>query len=84
MTLRIGEQTLRWNVQETGHFQNFIWLTPGEVTLRESSSLTIELIPLNKAAGAVMDVRAIRLVPKGAERDKTPELAAPESLPKLQ
>lgn len=84
VTLRVGDQTLRWSVQETGHFQNFIWLTPGEVTLREGSSLTIELIPVNKTAGAVMDVRAIRLVPKGTEREKLPELAAPESLPKPQ
>ncbi|MFN9718622.1 MAG: hypothetical protein ACK58L_08020 [Planctomycetota bacterium] len=81
--LRIGRQTLRLKVQETGHFQNFVWKTPGEVMLPEAADLTLELVPAGKAAGAVMDVRAIRLVPQGRDRVKTPELADPEALPKV-
>lgn len=86
--VRIAEQALKFSVEETGHFQNFIWRTLGEVTLEEtpekSQGLTLQLVPIKKAGGAVMDVRAVRMVPKGLERSKAPELADPAALPKPQ
>jgi hypothetical protein len=82
--VRVAGQALKFDVQETGHFQNFIWRTLGEVTLEKSEGLTLQLAPIRKAGGAVMDVRAVRLVPKGLERSKAPELADPAALPKPQ
>lgn len=84
VTLQVAEQTLGFVVEETGHFQNFIWRTLGTVTLdagdaQESNSLT--LTPQSKPGGAVMDVRAIRLCPKGSERTFEPELADEKLLP---
>ena len=74
-----GEIT--FDVTATGHFQNFIWRTLGTVTLPSSDRATISLKPLHKAAGAVMDVRAIRIVPHGTARSFEPELADAASLP---
>lgn len=82
--VRVAGQALKFEVQETGHFQNFIWRTVGEVTLTESDSQTLQIVPVNKANGAVMDVRMVRLVPKGAERSRDPELVDPKVLPKFQ
>lgn len=78
--LQAGQQTLEFTVAETGHFQNFIWRTLGKLDL-PSGVQTLTLVPLSKKAGAVMDVRAVRLVPPGTRRTMEPELADPESLP---
>ncbi|MDA1229303.1 MAG: hypothetical protein O2856_00885 [Planctomycetota bacterium] len=82
--LQIADQSLDLVVEETGHFQNFIWRTLGSVQLvagdgKESTSLT--LTPQTKPGGAIMDVRAIRLCPKGSTRTFEAELADPNSLP---
>lgn len=82
--LVIGEQKLSFDVQETGHFQNFIWRTIGTVELPQTDKGVLSLIPVHKAAGAVMDVRSIRLVPTGAKRSFEPELADPAALPREQ
>lgn len=63
VALRIGEQELKFTVEETGHFQNFKHRNLGEITLAKPGQYTLELRPLTKAAGAVMDVRQVRLVP---------------------
>ena len=73
--------TLEFEVQETGHFQNFIWRTVGTLELKATENSVLSLIPVHQAAGAVMDVRAIRIVPTGMERSFDPELADPTSLP---
>jgi hypothetical protein len=78
----IQDQTLGFKVQETGHFQNFIWRTLGTVTLKPSECESLQLIPKKKVAGAVMDVRAIRLVPVGVSRSFDAELADSKALPK--
>jgi len=72
---------LEFEVQETGHFQNFIWRTVGSLELKTTERSSLSLIPVHKSAGAVMDVRAVRLVPVGTERSFQPELADPDSLP---
>ncbi len=82
--LQVGEQSLDFVVEETGHFQNFIWRTVGSVTLSADDAgkkIALKLVPQKKQAGAVMDVRAIRLCPRGSQRSFEPELADPKSLP---
>ena len=84
VTLHVADQSLDFVVEETGHFQNFIWRTLGSVTLDArdvKKTKLLQLVPKFKPGGAVMDVRAIRLCPKGSTRTFEPELADPESLP---
>ncbi len=84
VTLNIAEQSIDFVVEETGHFQNFIWRTLGSVSLKNCSpddTSSLRLTPQTKPGGAVMDVRAIRLCPTGSLRSFAPELADPLSLP---
>ena len=80
--LQIENQMLSFEVQETGHFQNFLWRTLGKVTLSKADRASLALVPQSKPGGAVMDVRAIRLVPVGSERSFESELADPAALPR--
>ncbi len=82
VALQVASSKLTFEVQETGHFQNFIWRTLGSVQLPVSEKSSLRLVPLKKAGGAVMDVRAVRLSPVGAERSFASELADPDALPK--
>lgn len=78
VTLLVADQSLDFVVEETGHFQNFIWRTVGSVTLKAGNAeetMLLKLTPQSKPGGAVMDVRAIRLCPKGSNRTFEPELA---------
>lgn len=75
---------LEFEVQETGHFQNFIWRTVGSLELKATELSSLSLIPVHKSAGAVMDVRAVRIVPVGTERSFEPELADPSLLPSVK
>ncbi len=60
--VRLGGQSLRFTVRETGHFQHFIQVPVGEVTLAAGPH-TLELRPLTKAKAAVMDVRRVVVRP---------------------
>jgi len=60
--VRVGNQPLRFTVRETGHFQNFIQLTVGELDL-VAGPQTLSLHPVTKAKDAVMDVRRVVLRP---------------------
>ena len=80
--IQIGKESRSFVVEETGHFQNFIWRTVGTVELPAEEAITLKLTPKSKPAGAVMDVRAVRLSPPGAKRSFESELAAPDALPK--
>ncbi len=82
--LQVADQSLDFVVEETGHFQNFIWRTLGRIKLAANDAeepTTLTLTPLTKPGGAVMDVRAIRLCPIGSTRTFEPELADPKLLP---
>ena len=82
--LQTADQSLDFVVEETGHFQNFIWRTLGSIKLAANDPkepTTLTLTPQSKPGGAVMDVRAIRLCPKGSTRTFESELADPNSLP---
>jgi len=84
VTLQVSDQSLDFVVEETGHFQNFIWRTLGSVSLQNSNPdrpSWLKLIPQSKPGGAVMDVRAVRLCPTGSRRTFEPELVEPKSLP---
>jgi hypothetical protein len=72
-------QEQSFEVQETGHFQNFIWRTLGTIRISSDGKQTVQLIPARKVAGAVMDVREIRIVPKGTTRAFQPQLQDPDS-----
>jgi hypothetical protein len=80
--IQIGKESRSIVVEETGHFQNFIWRTVGTVELPAEEVITLKLTPKSKPGGAVMDVRAVRLSPPGAKRSFESELAAPDALPK--
>ncbi len=84
VSLQVAGQSIDFVVQETGHFQNFIWRTLGSVTLKHhipGEKSTLRLVPQSRPGGAVMDVRAIRISPPGSERTFAPELVDPKLLP---
>jgi hypothetical protein len=84
VNVQVADQSLDFVVEETGHFQNFVWHTLGSIELNEidpGKSISLKLTPQTKPGGAVMDVRAIRLCPAGIRRAFNSELAEPESLP---
>lgn len=62
VTVEVGETTLPFVVQETGHFQIFVPRRVGRVTLPVGTH-TLALKPQRKQAGAVMDVRQVKLIP---------------------
>ncbi len=65
MSLSIGNETLRFVVQQTGHFQNFVSRKLGQLRINETGLQTLALRAETKRGGAVMDVRQIRLIPVG-------------------
>ena len=63
MRLNVGEQSLSFVVQQTGHFQNFVTRKLGSLKLKKGGPQSLELRALTKRGGAVMDIRQIRLIP---------------------
>lgn len=60
----VGGQVLKWTVEDTGNFQNFVTREPGVLDLPAGHHvLTVK--PQTKPGVAVMDLRAVRLVPVG-------------------
>ena len=57
----IGEQVLKFTVEDTGHFQNFKAREIGTVTIDKPGRYTLTVKPKKKAAAAVMDLRSIAL-----------------------
>jgi hypothetical protein len=60
--VRIGDQILKFTVEDTGHFQNFKPRVIGRVSLK-SSTYSLEVVPVTKPGAAVMDLRSITLRP---------------------
>lgn len=81
--LQVQDQSLEFVVRETGHFQNFVWRAVGQVKLAAGESQRLSLRCLQKPGGAVMDVRAIRLVPAGVSRSWQPELVDAKAFAEL-
>jgi hypothetical protein len=55
-------ETIEWTVRETGHFQNIVIESLGEVRLLEGKG-AVRVKPQKKAAAAVVDIREIHLIP---------------------
>ena len=60
-----GDARLEFEVENTGHFQNFKPRVIGEITLQAAGTHTLAIKPQTKKGGAVMDIRQVRLVPVG-------------------
>ena len=63
MRLNVGDQSLTFVVQQTGHFQNFVTRKIGQIQLEKGGSQSLELRASTKRGGAVVDIRQIRLIP---------------------
>lgn len=66
--VHLAGQTLVFTVEDTGHFQNFKPRRIGTVKISRPGTYTLEVRPVNKAAGAVMDLRQVRLLPAEEKR----------------
>ncbi len=62
VAVEIAGQTLKFTVEGTGHFQNMILRTIGEVEL-PAGPQTLAVKPQSKKGGAVMDLRRVVLRP---------------------
>jgi arylsulfatase A-like enzyme len=62
--LTVGEQVLKFTVEDTGHFQNFKEREIGTVKIDKAGKYTLSVKPTKKPAAAVMDLRAVTLKPK--------------------
>ena len=63
MLLQVGTEELRFHVEETGHFQNFVPRYVGQMKFGRPDQFRLAVKPIKKVAGAVMDLRRIRLIP---------------------
>jgi arylsulfatase A-like enzyme len=61
--LAVGTQTLKFTVEDTGHFQNFKARALGTLTIDKAGRSTLTLKAGKKAAAAVMDVRSVKMQP---------------------
>jgi hypothetical protein len=64
VAVEVGGKTLRFTVQETGHFQHMIQRTIGSVEL-SAGNATLAVKPQTKPGPAVMDLRRMVLRPAG-------------------
>ncbi len=76
VAVEIDERRFEFVVEETGHFQIFLPRRVGRVWLEGGVMHSLAIKPQKKKAGAVMDIRQVRLVPVA------PAAAAVESAPK--
>jgi len=65
VSINIGKSKLAFIVEDTGHFQNFKPRNLGRIEIMKPGRQSLKVKPISKAKGAVMDVRAIRLLPVG-------------------
>ena len=63
MDITVHDPKLSFLVEDTGHFQHFVPRLVGEIHLPRPDRYRLNLIPVKKAGGAVMDIRQIRLIP---------------------
>jgi hypothetical protein len=59
--VRVGAQSVRFTVEDTGHFQRFVPRRIGVVELPAGPSV-VSVRPVEKVGGAVMDLRRVMLV----------------------
>ncbi|MEX2579473.1 MAG: hypothetical protein WD342_10480 [Verrucomicrobiales bacterium] len=59
----VNDQTLEFTVEDTGGFQEWKSVELGQVTLEHGGENKLAVVPLDKKAKAVMDIRKIVLTP---------------------
>lgn len=81
VAVELADQSITFTVEETGHFQSFVARRVGRVSLTAPGPQELAVRPLHKAAGAIMDLRRVRLLPAPAGPEPPPGalsfLAAP-------
>ncbi len=60
----LAGQALRFTVEDTGHFQNFVERDIGAVRIDRAGDHTLAVRPQKRAASAVMDLRQVTLRPE--------------------
>ncbi len=75
VAIEIGGQRVDFTVEETGHFQSFLPRSLGRIFLPFPGAYSLAVKPQRKQAGAVMDIRQIRLIPVAASAAPKPGLA---------
>jgi len=60
----LAGQELPIDVEDTGHFQNFVPRVIGTVKLEKPGNYELKVVPTHKAGVAIMDLRQVRLLPK--------------------
>ncbi|MCU0880695.1 MAG: hypothetical protein MUF06_23240, partial [Pirellulaceae bacterium] len=74
----LGNEPVEIEVEETGHFQNFVPRIVGRVKLDRAGPATLSIHPKKIAKAAACDIRQIRLIPVTAEpADTRPSDAKP-------
>ena len=63
VALTLGDQSLGFIVEDTGHFQNFVKRSVGKFTVVEPGTYTLSVRPKSKPGVAVMDLRQVLLTP---------------------
>lgn len=59
----VNGEKLRFIVEDTGGFQNFVPKKIGKVKFATPGKYSLEVRPQSKKAGAVMDIRQVKLIP---------------------
>ncbi|MCI0538213.1 MAG: hypothetical protein L0Z50_23650 [Verrucomicrobiales bacterium] len=70
VAVEIAGDKFTFVVEETGHFQTFVPRKIGRVRLSAPGSYSLAVKPLRKKAGAVMDIREVRLLPTRQLREQ--------------
>ncbi|QDS87920.1 hypothetical protein EC9_21030 [Rosistilla ulvae] len=63
VAIQLGDQTVQFIVEETGHFQNFKPRQIGKLRVESAGDYSLDLRAIEKVKGAVCDIRQIRLIP---------------------
>jgi hypothetical protein len=64
--IRCAGQSVKFTVEETGHFQNFKERVVGKVKFDKKGPQVLEVRALSKPGGAVMDLRQVILMPEAS------------------
>lgn len=63
VNVQLGDRTLKFTVEDTGHFQNFKPRDIGTVKVDKPGRYTLAIKPVKKAANAIVDIRQVTLKP---------------------
>jgi len=72
VSVEIDGQSVDFVVEETGHFQIFLPRSLGRIQLSTAGKHTLAIKPKRKQAGAVMDIRQVRLLPVVGDTGASP------------